>query len=82
MSRWSDAFVGRWVADNVLFEPGVLDPAPAVARLKNEILIDAAERGIGESELVETMGDIAEYLREAYDWMRNPDTCGLGSIAR
>jgi hypothetical protein len=82
MSTLSDVFVGRWVNDNVLFEAGAPDPASAVARLKNEVLIDAAERGINESELVDTMGDITEYLREAYDWMRNPDTCGLGNIAR
>jgi hypothetical protein len=82
MSTWSNAFVGRWVADNVLFEPGVSDPASTVARLKNEILIDAAEFGIDEYELLDTMGDIAEYLREAYDWMRNPDTRRLGNIIR
>jgi hypothetical protein len=82
MSTLSDVFVGRWVADNVLFEPGAPDPASAVARLKNDILIDAAERGINESELLDTMGDITEYLREAYDWMHNPDTRELGNIAR
>ena len=82
MSTLTDLFVGRWVADNVLCQPGAPDPATAVARLKNDILIDAAERGIDESELVETMGDVAEYLREAYDWMLNPDTRGLGNIAR
>jgi hypothetical protein len=73
MSVRSDAFVRRWVADNVMIEPGVSDRADEAERLTGEILIDAAIHGITDSELKETVGeDITGYLREAYDSSLNP----------
>jgi hypothetical protein len=73
MSVRSDAFVRRWVADNVMIEPGVSDPTNEAARLTGEILIDAAKRGITESELKETMGeDVVGYMLEAYDLSHDP----------
>ena len=76
MSTRGDAFVRRWVADNVMIESGVSDPADEAERLTGEILIDAAIHGITESELKETTGeDITGYLREAYE--RSHDASGI-----
>jgi hypothetical protein len=67
MSIRSDVFVRRWVADNVMIEPDVPDPADEADHLTWEILIDAAKRGITESELKETTGEnISGYMRAAY----------------
>jgi hypothetical protein len=73
MSSRGDAFVRRWVADNVMIEPGVSDPTDEAVRLTREILVDAAIHGITERELKETMGeDITGYLLEAYDLSHDP----------
>jgi hypothetical protein len=77
MSIRSDVFVRRWVADNVIIEPDVQDPADEADHLACEILIDAAKRGITESELKETTGgNITGYLRAAYEWSHDPSVFG------
>lgn len=68
MSKNSDSFVNQWVSVNVHNMPGLEDYTPHVAKLAEQLIVDAENEGIKEEELNETIdGDAEEYLKNAYE---------------
>jgi hypothetical protein len=67
MSIQSDDFVRMWVADNVHPVPGLTDLRAEVVRLAAKLFVDAAAVGIRGAELANTVGDVREFLANAYE---------------
>ena len=66
MSVRSDAFVKRWVSENV-HNSGLADPTSEVARLTGKLFVDAAMLGIDVNELYETVGNVSHFLQDEYE---------------
>jgi hypothetical protein len=73
MSVRSDAFVKRWVSENVHNVPGLTDLTSEVARLTGKLFVDAAMLGIDVNELDETVGNVSRFLQDAYEQVHHPD---------
>ena len=67
MSVRSDAFVKRWVSENVHNVPGLTDLRAEVVRLAAQLFVDATLQGITGKELADSMGDVREFLTDAYE---------------
>jgi hypothetical protein len=67
MSIQSDDFVRKWVADNVHPVTGLTDLRAEVVRLAAKLFVDAAAVGIRGAELANTVGDVREFLANAYE---------------
>ena len=70
MSVRSDAFVKRWVSENIHNLPGLADSTSEVARLTGKLFVDAAMLGIDVNELDETVGNVSHFLLDAYEMNR------------
>jgi len=77
MSQRSDEFVQQWVSENVFNVPGLEDQRPEVARLSAKLILDAALKGIHANEIHETVGDLEDYLDDAYLNVHNPNEGGF-----
>jgi hypothetical protein len=77
MSARSDAFVKRWVAENVHTVPGLTDLHDEVVRLAAKLFIDAAAEGIRGKNLADTVGDVRKFLADAYENAHVRDTVRL-----
>jgi hypothetical protein len=67
MSVRSDAFVKRWVSLNVHNVPGLTDLRAEVVRLALKLFFDATLQRITGKELADSMGDVREFLADAYE---------------
>jgi hypothetical protein len=67
MSVRSDAFVKRWVTENVHTVPGLTDLHGEMVRLAAKLFTDAGAVGITGKELADSVGDVREFLADAYE---------------
>jgi hypothetical protein len=67
MSERSDVFVKSWVGRNVHNVPGAEDYRGEVERLCVASVAEAQEAGIDADELDETVGDVEDYMTDAYE---------------
>jgi hypothetical protein len=67
------AFAESWVSKNVHNAPGVESVADEVARLRPGFIAAARARGISLEALDEAVGDIDDYLTNAYENVHDPE---------
>jgi hypothetical protein len=68
----TDQFVKAWIAGNVHHVPDLEDLPCEVDRLSAKLTADARAVGIRGVELSRSVGDIDDYLTNAYEQVRDP----------
>jgi hypothetical protein len=60
-------FIREWISSNVYNVPGVVDLPREVERLAAQITSDARLAGISGGDLARAVGDIDDFLTDAYE---------------
>ena len=76
-NRRASRFIKEWVSENVHNVLGLEDQRPEVIRLSAKLRADAAAQGTPRHELDESLGDIEDYLGDAYLNVHDPDAGGF-----
>jgi len=66
-------FVRAWPSENVHPIPGLEDLPREVRRLAAKMIADARICGIGEDELMKSLGDIDDFLTHEYEKIHDPE---------
>lgn len=69
MSQRGIDFVNHWVSENINAEPYAPEdgPHPEAEAAVEALLQDAAQEGISREEIVEDVGDLHDFISEAFE---------------
>ncbi len=68
-----EQFVRAWISENVYPIPGLEDLPREISRLATKMTADAGICGIGEDELMKSLGDINDSLTHEYEKVHDPE---------